>query len=85
MTFIDFLIQHYIKESASNLNDPDSEEDSKLPFKADENINSQITPYIVNSLKTNSISTPESIIFVNIKYTPVFSFSPQIWHPPRLI
>jgi hypothetical protein len=85
ITFINFLFQHYMEESDADLQDPDFSEDSKLPFKADETIHTHIAPFILNSFKQNTVLISENIFFVEVDYQPVFSFSPQIWQPPRLI
>lgn len=85
ITFINFLFQHYIQESDGSLHDSDFAEDSKLPFKADENIHVHFPPYILVALKIGTLMIPENIIFIEFNYIPVYSFSPQIWQPPRLI
>ena len=85
MTFIDFLFQHYQEETMEDTHDPDFAADSKLPFKADEGIHNHIAPFILNSGKKSIVLIPESVIFIEVKYVPVFTFLPQIWQPPRNI
>ncbi len=85
ISFLDFLVEHYIEESDYDVRDSDFAEDSKLPFKADEGSHTHIAPFILNSFIQNTVMISENRIFIEDNYQPVFSFLPPIWQPPRLI
>ncbi|HMT28510.1 MAG TPA: hypothetical protein PKD91_04450 [Bacteroidia bacterium] len=84
LSFFDFVYQHYINESVDDTQDKDYDKDSRLPFKSDEISHYHFAPFVLTQTDVELSLIPGNFFFRNQKYTPLISFTPNIWQPPRV-
>ncbi|MBL0340466.1 MAG: hypothetical protein IPP71_05795 [Bacteroidetes bacterium] len=85
ITFREFMYEHYIAESARNVNNPDSGKDEQLPYNSGESFQfSPVIPFSLGNTQTNSPVQEVTSYFVEWDENFISYFIAGIWQPPKV-